>query len=179
MSKAQHDSETPAEGQQVISAVAFIHRKVSGTVQVYLARRANSKKFLPGKYELLGGHIDFGELLEDGIKREIKEELEAEVTVGDAFFAFTYENKIKGSHTVEIVYFAQFSSDPDKIKLNSEDHSEAGWFSREVLSTMKSEVVADDHPQSMDLDGQEDPEWLAIMKGFDILEKNDWDKGGS
>ena len=37
--------------------------------------------------------------------REIKEEFGMNITVGDTFYAFTYENKIKGSHSVEIIYF--------------------------------------------------------------------------
>jgi 8-oxo-dGTP pyrophosphatase MutT (NUDIX family) len=81
--KVTHDSETPARGQQVISACAFIHHEFDGVPKVFLPKRADTKKFLPGLYELPGGHIDFGEELVDGLKREIKEELGMTVTVGD------------------------------------------------------------------------------------------------
>ena len=64
MKKVEHDSETLAEGQQVITAVAFIHAKFDGVTKVFLPKRADTKKFLPGVFELLGGHIDFGEELD-------------------------------------------------------------------------------------------------------------------
>ena len=74
MAKVSHDSETPAHGQQVISACVFIHHKFDGVEKVFLPKRADTKKFLPGLYELPGGHIDFGEDIVDGLRREIKEE---------------------------------------------------------------------------------------------------------
>ena len=64
MAKISHDSETPAHGQQVISACAFIHHNFDGVEKVFLPKRANTKKFLPGIYELPGGHLDFGEDIE-------------------------------------------------------------------------------------------------------------------
>lgn len=72
MSKISHDSETPAKGQQVITACAFITRNFDGVIKVFLPRRAATKKFLPNVYEIPGGHIDFGENLTDGLKREVK-----------------------------------------------------------------------------------------------------------
>src|SRR5258706_7576807 len=108
MSKVSHDSETPAHGQQVHSACAFIHHDFARITKVFLPKRADTKKFLPGLYELPGGHIDLYEDIRDGLKREIKEEFEREITLGDSFSAFTYENQIKGSHTIEVIFFAQF-----------------------------------------------------------------------
>lgn len=155
MHKVSHDSETPAQGQQVITACAFIHRVVDGEEKVFLPRRADTKKFLPGKYEIPGGHIDFGEDIETGLKREIKEELGANVILGDPFAVFTYANEVKGSHSIEVVYFAQLTSDPDNITLSSDDHSSAGWFN-------ESEAVR--------LNGNELDEEVAVLKkGFALL----------
>ena len=61
MTKISHDSETPALNQQVITACAFIRQNINGVDKVFLAKRADTKKFLPGVYELPGGHVDFGE----------------------------------------------------------------------------------------------------------------------
>ncbi len=61
MNKISHDSETPKHGEQVITACAFIHHLFDGIEKVFLPRRAETKKFLPGVLELPGGHIDFGE----------------------------------------------------------------------------------------------------------------------
>ncbi len=153
-----HDSETPASGQQVITACAFIFHDFSGVKKVFLPKRAETKKFLPGVYELPGGHIDFGEDIIDGLKREIKEEFGMEITVGDPFAAFTYMNDIKGSHSIEVVYFAQFQNDIENVNINPEDHSGFLWVSKDeldqILSTGKNE---------------DDAEIKAIRKGFEKL----------
>ena len=85
MTNTSHDSETLADGQQVITACAFIHRQIDGVEKVFLPKRADTKKFLPSVYELPGGHIDFGEDPITGLKREIDEEFGMEVEVGDPF----------------------------------------------------------------------------------------------
>src|SRR3989338_1019884 len=97
MAKVSHDSETPAHGQQVISACAFIHHEFDGVPKVFLPKRADTKKFLPGLYELPGGHIELYEDVRDGLKREIKKEFGRKISLGDPFSAFTYENQKKGS----------------------------------------------------------------------------------
>ena len=104
MSKISHDSEIPKQGQQVITACAFIHHNFDGVEKLFVPKRADTKKFLPGVYELPGGHIDFGEGVADGLKREISEEFGMRISIGDPFYVFTYINEIKGSHSVEIIY---------------------------------------------------------------------------
>lgn len=158
MAKTQHDSETPAVGQQVISAVAFIYKQTEDGLRVFLARRAESKKFLPGVFELPGGHIDFGEGIEAGLRREIMEEFGMGVELGDPFAAFTYLNEVKGSHSVEVIYFARFSSPESGIVLHPEDHSEYVWASEEDLPKLY------DGPKDMD-----DVEVKKILRGFELL----------
>ncbi len=158
MSKISHDSEVLAENQQVITGCAFIHRKVDGVEKVFLAKRADTKKFLPGVYELPGGHIDFGEDTVVGLKREIDEEFGVEVEIGDPFFVFTYTNEIKKSHSFEIIYFARLVSDQSQITLNPEDHSSFGWFAEAELESATTPGK-----------GLDDIEFVAARKGFALL----------
>lgn len=158
MSHISHDSEVLAEGQQVITACAFIHQKFDGVEKVFLPRRAATKKFLPGVYELPGGHIDFGEDPVAGLVREIDEEFGAEITVGDPFYVFTYTNEVKRSHSIEVIYFARFISDLDGVSLNPEDHSEFSWFAENELEKAATEGK-----------GLDDIEFIAIQKGFALL----------
>ncbi len=48
-----HDSETPAQGQQVITAAAFIYLHFGEEVKLFMPRRAKTKKFLPDVFDLL------------------------------------------------------------------------------------------------------------------------------
>lgn len=117
-----HDSERPAHGQQVITACAFIHHKFDGKEKVFLPKRALTKKFLPGVYELPGGHIDYGEDIVTGLKREINEEFQMHVRIGDPFAIFTYVNEIKGSHSIQVIYFATFINPITEIKAHHSNH---------------------------------------------------------
>jgi 8-oxo-dGTP diphosphatase len=114
---------------------------------------------LPGVYELPGGHIDFGEDLILGLTREIKEEFGVTIGVGDAFAAFTYTNEIKGSHSIEVVFFARFADPIENIRINPEDHSTYGWFAESEIEKqfIKSRPSGDD------------PENRIIRKGFALL----------
>lgn len=158
MTHASHDSETLAEGQQVITACAFIHQEFNGVEKVFLPKRADTKKFLPCVYELPGGHIDFGEETVAGLKREIGEEFSMEVAVGDPFFVFTYTNNVKRSHSIEVVYFARFVSELSSLVVHPEDHSGFGWFAENELINATTE--------GKELD---DIEFQAMQKGFALL----------
>jgi 8-oxo-dGTP diphosphatase len=155
MNKVSHDSETAAHGQQVITACAFIHRNIGGTEKVFLPKRAETKKFLPGKYEIPGGHIDYGEDIKAGLIREVNEELGVEVKLGDPFAVFTYTNDIKGSHSIEVVFFASLVGDPDSITIDPDDHSTFGWFSEDEAVKLNGDT--------------EDEEVAVLRKGFALL----------
>lgn len=157
MSKTKHDSEIPAYGQQATTVCAFIHYDFDGVKKVFLPKRAQTKKFLPGVYELPGGHVE-SEDLKGELKREIAEELGMKVTVGDAFWAFAYQNDVRGTLSIEIVYFAQFAYPLEKIKLNPKDHSEYGWFAEiELFKVVNDSKLASDQ------------EFEAVRKGFALL----------
>lgn len=162
--KTSHDSEIPAQGQQVITACAFIHRVVDGVEKVFLAKRAETKKFLPGVFELPGGHIEFGEDIIAGLKREVMEEFGMRISVGDPFGVFAYVNEIKRTHSVQIIYFATFEDPVENIRLNPEDHSEFQWIGERELQDVQSINRSED-----------DQEMKAVRKGFVLLKGDSLD----
>lgn len=139
---------------QAITACVFLHKKG----KLFIAKRSDSKKFLPGKYELVGGHIEFGETIEKGLKREVKEELHIDVKIENPFYVFTYLSENGDKHLVEIDYFAKMVNPSQSIRLNLKDHSEYKWIT--------SEEIDNYFPP-------DDPERLAAKKGFvDIMLHN-------
>jgi len=166
MNKLIHDSEAPAHGKQVITACALIHHNFDGVEKIFLPKRADTKKFLPSVYEIPGGHIDFGEDSVPGLKREILEEFSMEISVGDPFASFTYKNEIKGSHSIEVVYFAKFVTSLENILLHHEDHSEFKWFAASELEKVITENKRGD-----------DPEIVILRKAFDLLNGETLDFG--
>lgn len=159
MTKTIHDSETSAQGQQVIVACAFIHHSFDGVEKVFMPKRAATKKFMPGVYEMPGGHIDFGEDIVAGLKREIMEEFSKQIVVGDPFAAFTYHNAVKASHSIEVVYFAHFAGGIDDIVLHPEDHSTYTWLGKDELA----EILASGKTEN-------DEEYKVIQRAFTLLE---------
>lgn len=69
--------------RQAITACAFTVRNG----RLLIARRAATKSFLPGVYELPGGHVEFGETMEEGLTRELQEELHIGIVTSGASFA--------------------------------------------------------------------------------------------
>ena len=157
MEKTSHDSEIKAKGQQVITVCALINRFKNTESEIFLAKRSINKKFLPGVFELPGGHVDFRENLVRALKREVMEEFEVEISVGDVLAALDYYNPIKESHAVEIVYFAKII-DFDSLKLHPEDHENFIWIKEAEVSKICCQKK-----------NEEDQEIQIIKKAFNLL----------
>ena len=158
MTKAVHDSELPTPGQQVITVCAVIHATEAGVPKVFMPRRSPRKKFLPGVYNLPGGHLDFGEDPVTGLKREIHEEFGMDISVGEPFAAFTYANRLKGSHSIEVVYFAKFVGDIATMTMDPGDHTDFRWVGLEDIESVYT-----------DLKGANDDEMVVVRRGLELL----------
>ena len=127
MNKISHDSETLATGQQVITACAFIHQTFDSIEKVFLPKRAATKKFLPGVFELPGGHIDYAEDIVVGLKREV---IEVMMNHGIYKFILIGEN-VLNFHTSDDSYYEEWFED-----VNDAD----GWI---ALMNFRSHVLDD------------------------------------
>lgn len=91
--------------------------------------------------------------------REVKEEFGMTIKVGDPFYVFTYDNPVKGSHSIEVIYFAKFVEPLNQITVQKDDHSEYRWLSEKEL------------PEIFGVGGKDkgDPEVMAMIRGFELL----------
>lgn len=142
--------------QQAIVACAIIHQKIDNKTKVLLTKRSLTSNFLPGVYEIPGGHIEYGEDLISGLERELKEELNLTVRIGDLFSAFTYSHN--DFHTVELVYLATPTSDVGDLKIQEDEIAESRWINESEIDTI---VSANKNPN--------DPEILILKKAFKKL----------
>jgi len=86
------------------------------------------------------------------------EEFGMSIKLGDPFFTFTYINEIKGSHSIEVVYFAEFEDKIDNIQIDPEDHSGYEWIADDEIE----KLISDKKPE-------DNIEIVAIKKGFALL----------
>lgn len=103
-----------------------------------------------GIFELLGGHVEYGESLEKGLKREFKEEFDAEIKVSGLIYAFTYINPSQKSHSVEIIFLATLEDD-ETITLDPTNHSAQAWIGEDEIDNYF---------------GQDDNKYQVIKAGF-------------
>jgi len=121
-----------SEYETAMVAVGFIVREG----KIFVAKRAKTKKNFPGRYELVGGHIDRGESPEQTIIREIKEEIGIEVEVGQIVGAFTFE--VGGEFEIEVAYLCYPLTDAEPV-LDPNDHSEAMWIGESEVYKMEKD----------------------------------------
>jgi 8-oxo-dGTP diphosphatase len=143
---------------QKITVCGIAYKIESNERKIFLAKRANTKKFLPGKFELIGGHVELEDkTLEEALKREVMEELGAEIIVEKIAGEFLYFNETQNSQSIEVIYWIQFL-DESQIKINPEDHSEFIWVNELEMDSL--------------IEDKCDLEYLAIKKIFSDLKNN-------
>ncbi|MBQ8436165.1 MAG: (deoxy)nucleoside triphosphate pyrophosphohydrolase [Alphaproteobacteria bacterium] len=107
--------------KQVSAGIIIYHGKI-------LIARRNHHKSLSGMWEFPGGKQEVGETLPECLKREIMEELQLEITVGDFFMQSVYEYE-HGAICLN-AYYAY--ADSDKICFHS-DHDSLKWITPDEL----------------------------------------------
>ncbi|MFB6469133.1 NUDIX domain-containing protein [Cytobacillus sp. Hz8] len=118
----------------VVKGVIFYKGKV------LIVKRSLNDRVGGGTWECVGGKLDFGEDLEDALKREIQEEVGIDVTVERVLFASTFHTE-PTRQVVVITYLCQTQN--EKIVL-SEEHSDFLWATKQQLRTLlPSNIISD------------------------------------
>lgn len=115
-----------------ISASFVVH---DGTGRVLLQKRGAKARDERGRWDVGGGAIEFGESIDEAIKREIKEELG--VVPLDIEFLTVYDahrSLDDGTPTHWVAIMHAVKVDPKKVKIG-EPHKidEIGWFYRKDI----------------------------------------------
>jgi len=108
-----------------VSVGAFI---VNDKKEILLLKRSQKAKNEKGKWEAPGGAVEFGEKLEEAIRREIREELGVEIEILRQFPAkdeILVEDK---QHWVPTTFLAKVLQGFTPKNMEPNKHDAIGWF---------------------------------------------------
>ena len=111
---------------RVVAAV--IQRQNNGKDEIFATQRGYGE--FEGGWEFLGGKIESGETPQEALIREIKEELDADISVGDLIVTVEYDNP--NFHLSMDCFWCRLQS--DHVELN--EHEDAKWLSKEELDSV-------------------------------------------
>lgn len=98
-----------------------------------IVKRNENDKLYPGAQEFPGGHLEIGETLKEGLKRELKEEIGFNEDF-DAIITHYYDEVQKESneliHNIEIDFIINVSKNSVKVILSNE-HSDYKWVNKD------------------------------------------------
>ncbi len=102
----------------------------------FLLLRRSASDFCAGIYEIPGGSVDTGEILETAAARELFEEAGINVSVDqlEPIGIFEFHNVETGKHKTKFAFAVHLSDEPE-IKL-SPDHDEYKFLTREEIDAL-------------------------------------------
>ena len=111
---------------KVVAAV--IQRQKNDKKEIFVTQRGYGE--FAGSWEFPGGKIEEGETPQEALIREIKEELDADILVGDLIDVVEYD--YPNFHLSMNCYWCELKSEHVELK----EHEDAKWLVREELTTV-------------------------------------------
>lgn len=102
--------------------------------ELFLARRGPQAKNERGLWEFPGGSVEFGEKLQDALRREIFEEYGMEIEVGEMLDVVDHILTAEGQHWVSPTYLCRPRAGEPRI-LEPGKCTEIGWFPPDHVPT--------------------------------------------
>ena len=104
----------------------------NGYGEILIVKRHPKSRTDPEMWELPGGKVEMGEHFADALVREIKEETNLDVNVGD--FCEAIQNDYSHKRTVQLMMYLDDVGGDVKI---SEEHTEFMWASLDKIRTLE------------------------------------------
>ena len=119
-------------GSKMLHPVVHLHI-FNEAGDLYLQKRSMNKDIQPGKWDTaVGGHIDYGETVEEALRREVREELGITDFVPRFITRYVFESAIEKElvNTYRTTYEGPVTPDPSELDCGR------FWSSAEILENI-------------------------------------------
>lgn len=108
--------------------------------KIFLTLRGKEAKNEQGKWEIPGGGVEFGETLEEALKREIKEEYGCDIRILELLGVCDHIIKDENQHWVSPTYICEIIKDTPRI-LEPKKCDAIGWFTQEEAEKLPLSII--------------------------------------
>ena len=115
--------------------------------RIYVQRRTMERKLFPGCWDIVGGHVESGETLEEALKREVEEETGWTIrSIGRQVKEFHWEAEEYGvvKKKVEFDFLVTVEGSLNNPRLEQQKHDKYYWLKPEEVSMLLSDRNPDD-----------------------------------
>lgn len=104
--------------------------------RIFFQKRSPQRKLFPNTWDIVGGHVEPGETLEEAVRREIAEETGWELTIVLATVGeYTYTGE-DGVVRAETDFLVRVDGDLGRPRLEAGKHTEFRWLGPDELAVL-------------------------------------------
>ena len=128
--------------EQIMIGVGAVIEDITGRI-LLVKHRPERRGYWQGKWICPGGRLEHGETIEEGIKREVKEETDLEIELVVPLQPFDRVVRSEGKVSLHVIYIDYRARVTGGNLKTGSDVGEARWVEKEHLPEMWEELHED------------------------------------